>query len=368
MVPKEEPMSTIYGVSEKNATRKQEDRNRVAQGILKDMSLRQMRHAIARANRKTRDKAGRQWKVGPKVAELICQLWFRDGQGEASDGSIHQTGFAWQHEEGAFTESELRTARRVGEEEGLLESWVGHRPRDRQRTVYYRLDLWEVARLVARSELRNVGTLLETEGRKVERERLAARREELRQTITDLDVIDLGAEGAVVGAADAEPEGDKTDSDGTGRVLTICKDRDVNLQVLHNSAHTTGKEKEPVGSSKKSRGAACSLPVSSQNTKKPGMLTDAEAEERWEELVATSPHGRALTALASLMAERNATKQVAVSRVWRTLGSRFTHWTSRLDLSEDAWDHGLWAALVAEAPSIGYARKAAQRHDSREGI
>ena len=96
---------------------------------------------------------------------MVVQLWFRDGQGEAGDGSTHNTAFAWERREGAFTERGLRTARRVGEEEGLFESWVDLRPSDRRRTVFYRLNLWEVARCVARSELKNVSNLLARAGR-----------------------------------------------------------------------------------------------------------------------------------------------------------------------------------------------------------
>ena len=34
---------------------------------------------------------------------MARQLWRRDGQGEADDGTIHQTAAAWEEVEGALT-------------------------------------------------------------------------------------------------------------------------------------------------------------------------------------------------------------------------------------------------------------------------
>jgi hypothetical protein len=145
---------------------------------LKEAGALTVETAIARSERSTLDKAGRQWGLRRNIGIMIRQLIFWDEKGEVGGGWIHKTAREWEREAG-LTRAMLRTARKRAVEEGLIERKPGHRPGDRQNTVFYRLRVLEVSRRVVVSELENVRAELSRERRKQARDTLNKRRREL---------------------------------------------------------------------------------------------------------------------------------------------------------------------------------------------
>jgi hypothetical protein len=90
-------------------------------------------------------------------------------------------------------------------------------------------------------------------------------------------------------------------------------------------------------------------------------LSEDEAEWAWNHVLETYPHSMMLQTLRLMLDEQKKTKgAAAITRVWRELGYRY-HWQRQnLDLSEDAWAYGFDKAIDAEAPNMGYVRKAAE--------
>ncbi len=200
----------------------------MAKGILKGMDVYRVKQAIMRAERKTLTSDGRTYRLGANASELSCFLLRRDGQGEAGD-EIHATARQIKEEVG-LTKRQQETARRVMADEGLLESRVGHRPSDGQRTVYYRLDMWEVARVVVEAELENIEAILAHEGRKTERDRLNKERRKLERSASDLRLDFLDDPSADVGGETAG-ESDR----GVG---TTWGNGYTRLGQLQNDTHT----------------------------------------------------------------------------------------------------------------------------------
>lgn len=185
---------TGYTENSQNTTPSRKERERLV-GMLRGktamagLDLLAIKNALARAPRREPDQAGRQRRIGNNVAALIVDLLAWDGSGEAEDDSIHRSRRGVWESPAALTESMLKTARLVAEEEGLLKYWTGIRPSDRRPTTFYRLNLWEVARVVNRSELDNVVRLLAHEGRKKERDKLNKKRRALETAKADLDLL-----------------------------------------------------------------------------------------------------------------------------------------------------------------------------------
>lgn len=124
--------------------------------------------------------------------------------------------------------------------------------------------------------------------------------------------------------------------------------------VTQMSPEPSYKEKDSNESSKKE------VSLSPSNGKKKKLSTE-EATRLWEDLVSSDPHGRHLEALAEIMAEKNQSGEVAITRVWRELGIGYRDARARNpDLSEEAWDYGFHAAVSKEAPNIRYAQSAAK--------
>lgn len=156
------------------------------------LNLPKVEDAIARAPRRRLDAAGKQRRIGPKVAKMVKKLLMLEGKGEMPDFWVHKTRREWTTDEVPLTMGELRTARRVAGEEGLFEEKDGFRPSDGQRTTFYRLDMWAVARVVMRSELERYRGLLECERRPTQRSTYEKRVKELLRASSDLAVVDRG--------------------------------------------------------------------------------------------------------------------------------------------------------------------------------
>ena len=131
-----------------------------------DLTFLEVRNAVARAKRSDRDRGGRQRLIGANVGAMCGQLLYWEGKGEADDFWIHKTANDWMTTDAPLTKRMLKTAERVAMEEGLIEVVPGKRPGDKQNTVWYRLNMWELARVVVASELENIEFRLEHEGRK----------------------------------------------------------------------------------------------------------------------------------------------------------------------------------------------------------
>lgn len=159
-------------------------------GAMAGIDFREVREAIARAERRKRGTDGRVLLIGPHVAEMVTRLVVLEGSEEAGNGKIHKTNSDMRCKETSIeTEKKLRTAKRVAKEEGLVDIWTGPRPRDGLLTTWYRLNLWQVARVVNRSEIENTQRLLEREGRRRERDRLNKKLRALRVAENDLNLI-----------------------------------------------------------------------------------------------------------------------------------------------------------------------------------
>lgn len=166
-------------------------RRKEATRLLKSVDTGTVRKAVARAPRQEKDAADRQRKIGKNVASLVAQLVFWEGKGEGRDNWVHKTAADWELAEDALTYWMLRTARQVAVEEGLLEYKQGLRPGDRRPTGHYRLNLLEVARVVAQSELETTKQLLKREGRSSQRDQLNRNCRKWEKALEDLCLIDI---------------------------------------------------------------------------------------------------------------------------------------------------------------------------------
>lgn len=156
-----------------------------AYGVLDSMKVLDVQSIIKRAPRKEKDKAGRQRKIGANVAGMVRQLLHWEGKGEAEDGWIWKTAEEWELVEDGLTYRMLRTARDVAEAEGLLE--YQERPyRDGRPRVYYRLNLVEVLRVVAVSELESAKKWLDRHPDSAKRPKWIEKRDKASRILEDL--------------------------------------------------------------------------------------------------------------------------------------------------------------------------------------
>ena len=173
----------VYGENDGPARLNREERVRVA-GMLKGktamagMDLVDVRKAIARAPRREPDAAGRQRRQGGNVATFLVQLLTWEGSGELDDYYIHRTKREWFESEAALTEAMVKTARKTAHEEGLVDYEQTYRPNDRRPTTKYRVNMWELTRLVIRSD------------HKRERDKLNRKRRELERAKDDLNLFE----------------------------------------------------------------------------------------------------------------------------------------------------------------------------------
>ena len=129
---------------------------------------------------------------------------------------------------------------------------------------------------------------------------------------------------------------------------------DVNDVHINNTYLEQDVKKElPNGSSKEGK------PSSPRRIKK---LSDEEAQERWNTLCEEDPNGEALRTFAEILAEENATGEVAITRVWREIGQRYLNSQERHELGDGAWAHGFSTAIAKGAPNIGYVVKVAKNY------
>lgn len=187
-------LTEAYTKNGRPTTFNREERERLS-GMLRGkkamagLDLLAVKNAIARSPREKPDAAGRYRRIGNNAAALAVDLLFWEGSGEAEDYSIHRTRRGVFESPAALTESMQKTARRILAEEGLLEHWTGYRPSDRRPTTYYRLNLWEVARVVNRSELDNVTNQLDRRMPKKRRDELNKKRRDLEAARDDLNLF-----------------------------------------------------------------------------------------------------------------------------------------------------------------------------------
>lgn len=150
-----------------------------------------------------RSRAPRQYTIGAEVAEICVNLLLWEGREQDSERGIHKS-FGEMAEETGCTEKEIKGARKLGEREGLFVATVGFRPgRERQRTLYWRLNLWRLHEVVFEGALEETMTLLGREGRKPERDALNKRRRALETALSDLrlDFLDEPENGQETGDA-----------------------------------------------------------------------------------------------------------------------------------------------------------------------
>lgn len=168
----------------------QEEREIATEVLTKNADAIAIEDAISRAPRSRPDAADRIWRIGAHVGKMCRQLVFWEGKGQDDDNRVHKTAREWFESEAGLTRVQLRTATRIAVEENLLEVEQGKRPSDQQTTVYYRLNMWTVARLVVASEVENTERLLEREGRKRRRDELEEKRRKLERARDDLAMVD----------------------------------------------------------------------------------------------------------------------------------------------------------------------------------
>jgi hypothetical protein len=107
----------------------------------------------------------------------------------------------------------------------------------------------------------------------------------------------------------------------------------------------------------------CHEPKKARFTEK---VTDEDPYSSWETLCDLDPFGDRLRTLAQIMAEENKRGKVEATKLWRKLGRRYLkHRKERPHLSDEAWSEGFDAAVLHEAPNIGYVLKAAESFHRR---
>lgn len=162
----------------------------MATSVLRNtVGLLEVQNTVAGAKRTKRGNDGRQLELGANVARLVTQLLYWEGRGEAQGNWIHKSSSEWRREVG-LNVRKLGTARRVAEEEGLIEQRQALRSSDRRQTIYYRLNVWHLARVVVDSKLAATNRRLKTERLPRERARLNKERRALEEAREDLGVID----------------------------------------------------------------------------------------------------------------------------------------------------------------------------------
>jgi hypothetical protein len=207
-----------------------EEQRALVTGVLRGMNPFRVESAVSRAPRRELDAAGRQLEIGGNVAAMVKELLFLDGKGEDPDGFIHKTAREWSECDAALTKRKVKTAEQVGLGEGLWQIEHRSRPSDGRETVYYRLNMWELCRVVVRSELDHIQSKLNINRRPKERDALEERRAELLRTKEDLNLF---------GDADPGPGGPSGEADPNSRV-TSCGPSDDKLHSLqpNTQAHT----------------------------------------------------------------------------------------------------------------------------------
>jgi hypothetical protein len=198
--------------------------------VLRGMDLFRVESAISRAPRKKLDAAGRQLEIGGNVAAMVKELLFLDGKGEDPDGFIHKTAREWRECDAALTKRKVKTAEQVGLGEELWKIEHGVRPSDGRETVYYRLNMWEVCRVVVRSELEHIKGKLKINRRPNERFAFEERRAELLRTKEDLNLF-----------SDPEPEPRGSSGEGDlnlGSRVTSCGPSDDKLHSVQPNTQT----------------------------------------------------------------------------------------------------------------------------------
>lgn len=88
--------------------------------------------------------------------------------------------------------------------------------------------------------------------------------------------------------------------------------------------------------------------------------SDAESEERWQELLKRDPNSKLLREFATLRASKNQNAQIKLATLWRQIGAQYEKKTS--ELSAEALGYGLSEALDREITDVRYALACARNY------
>ena len=156
-------MNEEYGIGAETTTTERAGtadpgERRKALTILSEMNVLKVQKAVGRAYRSTttttKDGHVRRYRIGQNVASMASWLHFWEGKGELPGDWVHKAAAEWR-EETELTEAMLRTARKVGKEEGLWEEEKHLRSDDRE-VVKYRLNVMRLLQIANTSEIDNV--------------------------------------------------------------------------------------------------------------------------------------------------------------------------------------------------------------------
>jgi hypothetical protein len=176
-------------------------------------------------------RAPRWFTLGPTVAELCVTLILWEGY-EQDERGIHKS-FAELADETGYTKRQLKTARKLAEDEGLLMATPGFRLNaEAQRTLYWRLNWWHLHEVVFESALKETKTALERGSGKRVRDRLNKRRRQLEDALDDLKLRFLDAP-----SSQEKPEVQPEQEAGEQGVMTRCTHGDNNLTSIHEDTH-----------------------------------------------------------------------------------------------------------------------------------
>lgn len=164
--------------------------------VLNEMNAIKVQKALGRAYRSetttTKDGRVRRYRIGGNVAAMVSWLLYWEGRGELSGDWVHKSQTEWLEETG-LTGTMLRTARKIGKDEGLWEE-DAHLRSDDRLVVKYRLNLWRVLQVANVSEIENTERRLErAKNNKTKRDTLRAELKKLKATRDELGLIDRSA-------------------------------------------------------------------------------------------------------------------------------------------------------------------------------
>lgn len=313
--------------------------------VLDEIKTLELENILKRAPRSNKGKDGRTLRLGSNVAAMIRQLIFWEGRGAADGYWIWKSRQEWWDEAG-LTYRVLRKARGVAEEEGLLE-FEEHGSAGGS-LVYYRLNMVQVLRVVASSELYNAREWLDAHPRSGKRSGRLKKARKWEGVLDDLRQWQIVAPAHNDGHDSGVAEGADPPDTKSGDPLHKVRPPIENYSKKESISNEIPKKD-------------FSLMLSSKKpTIKPN-LTDEEAERLWNDLLASDvPHIDHLESLADIMAEKNKNNEVSTKRVWKELGERYLSHREKKGHSDDAWEFGFERAISAEAPNIGYVEKVAR--------
>jgi hypothetical protein len=305
--------------------------------------------AYSRIKRQEVDARGHQRTIGKTGAKMLDGLldgyaksWARS---EMGDAWMWKTYSDWR--ELGIKRTSARIQRRNLKDDDLILYKDGIRPGDGQAVVYYRLadpvDLF----LKATEERLALIDASSRRDRFTERikESLLEQKAKVLRWMEGEDESQLENPGSNDTPCDTDPPTQE---------LLYLSDRDP--------LHKYSKEKSFLTETpKKAHGLSLDLRYAPKKSRSIKKVSDEVAHSSWATLCAGDDCGAELRMLGEIMAEGNESGEVAYTKVWRTLGQRYLKQReNRPHLSKDDWSEGFWAAILHDAPNIGYVVKAAE--------